>query len=264
MKMVTTCPACGTSFRIHREQIDARGGQVRCGQCAVVFDANMYLELEAEHPPPTPIEDSSPVDEVQDAIVSVDAAEPEEEEAVASVEGSEPVLLEEFGFKPAPPRSRLRRALGGITAFFLALLFLGQLAFHFRTELTAALPALQPWLQAGCEKIGCVVPLPQRADLISIESDDMQFDSAQAELLTLSAIVRNRAAFDQAYPVIELTLTDDAQATVSRRLLQPAEYLSDALRHSPAFAANSEIAFKLHIRAEGLKAAGYRMEVLYL
>lgn len=263
MKMVTTCPACGTSFRIHRDQIDARGGQVRCGHCTVVFDANMYLEVEPEHPPPMPVESVPPREESH--IAQTDEIEPTQPLPPVGEAGvdDEPVLLEELGFAPPKPASRADRLIWGTLAAVLAVLLIAQLIFHFRIEIAVAAPELKPMLEEACAIMGCVVPLPARADFISIEADDMQFDSGRPNRLTLTAVLRNRADFDQAFPIIELTLTDEAQSTVSRRLLEPADYLAETLKAKPAFAANSEIAIKLHIQTEGVSASGYRMEVLY-
>lgn len=35
----TSCPNCGSSFKISQQQLNAAGGQVRCGSCRHVFDA---------------------------------------------------------------------------------------------------------------------------------------------------------------------------------------------------------------------------------
>ncbi len=48
MAMSTTCPACHTRFRVTPEQLDAHGGDVRCGRCAKVFNAHVYLAHELE------------------------------------------------------------------------------------------------------------------------------------------------------------------------------------------------------------------------
>lgn len=53
MKTVTRCLGCHTAFRVHREQLEAREGYVRCGACGLVFDARAMLEVlgdEAEAP----------------------------------------------------------------------------------------------------------------------------------------------------------------------------------------------------------------------
>src|SRR5689334_18582198 len=43
---LTRCPGCSTVFRITAEQRTLREGQVRCGQCRAVFDANDHLVAE--------------------------------------------------------------------------------------------------------------------------------------------------------------------------------------------------------------------------
>ncbi len=39
----TRCPGCATVFRVTSEQLALREGQVRCGHCRAVFDANSHL-----------------------------------------------------------------------------------------------------------------------------------------------------------------------------------------------------------------------------
>jgi predicted Zn finger-like uncharacterized protein len=39
----TRCPGCGTVFRVTASQLALREGQVRCGHCRAVFDANDHL-----------------------------------------------------------------------------------------------------------------------------------------------------------------------------------------------------------------------------
>lgn len=41
--ILTRCPECGTTFRVHREQLQARGGLVRCGRCHAAFDGLAHL-----------------------------------------------------------------------------------------------------------------------------------------------------------------------------------------------------------------------------
>lgn len=50
MSYTTRCPACGTTFRVVPDQLKISDGWVRCGHCADVFDATLYLQ--AWVPPP--------------------------------------------------------------------------------------------------------------------------------------------------------------------------------------------------------------------
>lgn len=52
MSYTTRCPACGTTFRVVPDQLKISDGWVRCGHCADVFDATLYLEEWV--PPPAP------------------------------------------------------------------------------------------------------------------------------------------------------------------------------------------------------------------
>ena len=53
MNLATRCPACGTVFRVVRDQLKVSEGWVRCGRCSEVFNAGERLfELEPAAPPP--------------------------------------------------------------------------------------------------------------------------------------------------------------------------------------------------------------------
>ena len=42
LMILTQCPSCRTLFRVDNEALAACGGAVRCGQCAAVFQADVY------------------------------------------------------------------------------------------------------------------------------------------------------------------------------------------------------------------------------
>lgn len=49
MSLATRCPACGTTFKVVRDQLRISDGWVRCGRCSEVFDGNESLhETDAE------------------------------------------------------------------------------------------------------------------------------------------------------------------------------------------------------------------------
>jgi predicted Zn finger-like uncharacterized protein len=47
MSLITSCPACGTMFRVVPDQLKISEGWVRCGHCAEIFDASAYLTDES-------------------------------------------------------------------------------------------------------------------------------------------------------------------------------------------------------------------------
>ena len=150
-----------------------------------------------------------------------------------------------------------------LAALLLVLGLVGQSIFHFRSEIAVALPTLRPLLETMCQALDVELPLPRHVELVSIETSDLQADPARGNLLVLNASLHNRASYGQAYPALELSLTDTGDAAIARRVFRPAEYLPQNAQDSKVFAANSEIVVRLWIEAKDISAAGYRLYVFY-
>jgi predicted Zn finger-like uncharacterized protein len=58
MSLITRCPACGTMFNVVTDQLKISQGWVRCGQCAVVFDAALHLQTERAPPADLPVSEA--------------------------------------------------------------------------------------------------------------------------------------------------------------------------------------------------------------
>ena len=163
--------------------------------------------------------------------------------------------------EPAPP-SALNQALWAAGATLLSLTLLAQGVLVFRNEIALSSPPTRPALEALCSSLGCELPLPREAAEIAIESSDIQPDASREALFTLHATLRNRAEFQQAWPHLEVTLTDARDKALVRRVLEPAQWLpADAPRD--AFPARREIAARVAFEAPGVAAAGYRVYAFY-
>lgn len=285
--MLTRCPNCETTFRVTPEQLKARHGKVRCGECHEVFDALDTLieatatvavaplsieaplagrELEPE--PPAPIDEAVPEEETRSVAdaEAVDASvvkappepEPEPPRPVEDGPAAESAPADEW--LPAPEALKPRRRWPWLLGSAAAILVLGfQVIMHFRTEVAVLHPDMKPAIAGACELLGCRMRLPHKADLMSIETSDLH-PEAEGKL-TLTAILRNRAPFAQEHPHLELTLTDTADQALVRRVLPPAEYLpADS---SAGLAPGKELPVELSIDAPGVPAAGYRLYLFY-
>ncbi len=237
MSLIVRCPACGTSFRVHTTQLAAKDGKVRCGKCAAVFNGVSAL-LE---------------DETAALRESEAAAQPAGEQAAATPEflREEPVLQ--------------RRYAWGFWALLALLALAGQVLMHYRTEAATLWPWARPHLAAACELAGCELRLPRHPELLSIESSDIQSDQAREHVVVLNAVVRNRAPFAQEYPALELTLTDERDYAVLRRVLLPAEYLGApaAERSAQGIAGGAEAVLRVHLENRGPRAVGYRLYLFF-
>jgi hypothetical protein len=100
--------------------------------------------------------------------------------------------------------------------------------------------------------------------LLSIESSDLQADGSHPSVMVLTATLRNRAAFIQAFPALELTLTGTEGQTVARRVLTSKDYAPQGTRSEPGFAAGSELQIRVYLEAAALKPTGYRLYLFYL
>ncbi len=315
--MKTCCPSCQTVFRVTSEQIRARAGKVRCGQCRTVFNAIDSL-LDDDAPLLTPIAPDPataassdlataaaavavqpweepahrpalatdlalpPVPEpivVQPADIPVESAPCSSEPGIDNAEKpmaeslvrphETPAMpgyggwLEGVMGRPAQPADRAMTRPFATVAALLAVLLACQLVFHFRTAIAISIPGLRPALAALSDALGTGMPLARHSEWVSIETSELQIDPGRNKLLALQATLRNRAAYAQAYPALELTLTDSNDRVIARRVLQPEEYLLPSLLPEVSFAANADVEIRLWIEASGIKAAGYRLYVFY-
>lgn len=150
-----------------------------------------------------------------------------------------------------------------IGSLLLLTVLLAQAAYYFRVDLAARMPGLKPALQAYCQLLACSIPLPRKANLVTIESSDMEASPSPASAITLSAILRNRAPYAQAYPNLELTLTDAQDKAVARRFIRPHDYLKPEENEAAGIPAHRETSIKLYLDTTDLKPAGYRLFLFY-
>jgi hypothetical protein len=114
-----------------------------------------------------------------------------------------------------------------------------------------------------CEKIGCSIDLPKKIEFILIDDSDIQEDAEHAGVMRLSTTLINQAGFYQAYPNLELTLTDVEDKPKLRRIFKPIEYLPAKTDIALGLAAGAVVKVKLAMTSQGIAVAGYRVFVSY-
>ncbi|HET7833742.1 MAG TPA: DUF3426 domain-containing protein [Gallionella sp.] len=192
-------------------------------------------------------------------------------ENVASAAADREVQVQDFSplYEPAVlmperfERPKKRTWPWTIGALLLLLALLAQIAYYFRGELAARLPGLKPALVSYCELLQCSVPLPQKAELLSIESSGLEAEPGNENQITLSALLRNRAAYVQAFPHLELTLHDSQDKPLARRTFRPTDYLPAGENEAAGLPANRELGIKLRLTTVALRPMGYRLVLFY-
>lgn len=272
MTDITQCPQCGTHFKITAEQRNSHQGMVRCGKCKAVFNAveNLYT-------PPEQLALPLVLDEIDDvpAIHSVydpngpnDSGSPGNSSVSISPETAARLAndfshIADVFVPPAPKPVSSRIWLWGLGSVMLLIVLMLQTAYFLRVEIAARLPGVKPAMALLCEQLKCTLPLPQKIDLLSIESSELEADPVHANIITLHALLRSRAPYALAYPHIELTLTDTLDNSLARRSFSPADYLPSGTDLTLGFPANRESSIRLHLNTTDLKPAGYRLFMFY-
>jgi hypothetical protein len=259
----------GQQLKIHR-------GEVRCGRCSTIFDAFDSLVAEPAVPAKDPASPPEPVPETPvSEPVAVDAAAAQIPAKDAKPAGklrpdlgfSIPDFTLRGGKKKDAKKTPGKRWPWIVAALAAAFALIAQAAYAFRAELTAnALvmwPDSKPWFERACAELRCVMPLPRRVELVGIDASDLQVDTGHANLMLLTATLKNRAAFVQAYPSLALTLMDSQDQALARRVLAPADYLDAKTDSRAGFAPNADLAIKVFIDSREFKATGYRLFLFY-
>ena len=247
MSMVTRCPACGTAFRVQRDQLAAHFGTVRCGKCGSAFNGVAALVEEGGERLAL---DPSP------QLGLFDPSRRQPPAAARPVDTPMP----EFMAEPRP--TRRRTWLWGLAALLAAAALAAQAAYRYRAEIAAFAPEARAPLDAACRWLRCAVLLPRRAELMSLESSDLQADPRREGLIVLNALIRNRSRLPQEFPALELTLTDEAGRPVLRRVLLPADYLEPE-RSKQGIAPGGEAALRIYLDSSRARATSYRLYLFY-
>jgi len=231
---------------------------VRCGHCLQTFDARASFVSEQPHP--------------QLELPMMDAVLPILDAPVSPLPSSLPVLqpmtlAEQVAIvqdEDISARQPERRSWPwAIAALLMAMLLLAQSAYFFRVELAARLPQLKPALAGYCKLLKCTVPLPQKTNLIGIESSELEADHEHENQINLNALLRNRAPYAQAFPNLELTLNDSQDKPLARRIFRPADYLPQQDKETAGIQPNSELSLRLRLHTGDLRPFGYRLALFY-
>jgi predicted Zn finger-like uncharacterized protein len=206
--------------------------------------------------------------------VAAPAEEPAEAELVPTAQATEPVSYglavmpdadEEPGFVLRERRkeksARTLRILMAVGSLLLVAALLVQAVTTFRNVLAARYPQLKPALAAACGILDCKVALPMQADALAIDTGELQ--TIGGDTYSFVTALHNQSTLVQAWPSIELVLTDTADKPVLRRVIGPAEYLPAGTDAARGFAARSDQPVKVYFKLKDLKPSDYHITVFY-
>jgi predicted Zn finger-like uncharacterized protein len=272
MKYVTACPNCGTQFLLNDALIKAHRGKVQCGHCEHVFNAKNRLTevtddtasteddqanerevgIETAHGLTT--EEVIVTDNKQDTIDEL--TQPEIEEQTVNVDAI-------FASKRQANKPRQYSFLIKLISFLLIIVAALQATYFLRHAIARQFPVIKPLLERACTPLKCTIDLSKDLDLITIGDSDMQEDDTYQSVIKFSSSIKNNARYPQAYPNIELTLTDSDDRAVIKKLITPKSYLESTDKIKYGLAPQETAALALSLYVTDPSVASYRILLFY-
>ena len=268
MDLYTRCTNCETTFRVTTQQLQASGGQVRCGRCETIFDAFATLTAQVPQPasPAPAVAAAQPLQ--RDPSVTESSAQPivaglplsqKDKPQPGRPDPAASLYEWEFRMPESPPRTLLWTLLALLLSMVLAV----QAVYAFRAEIMVLMPQTRNYYTRACESLGCMIGLPKLSNHLHIEESELKaVDPSHPNEIQLLLSVRNRAQIELAYPAFELTLTNSLEQALARRVFLPAEYLPPTAQ-SEGLQAGTELPIQLYLDTGALRAAGYRLYLFY-
>jgi predicted Zn finger-like uncharacterized protein len=287
MNYITSCPKCDTHFLLDEALIKAHRGKVQCGSCEHVFNAKNRLtevsndvtdadeyqasledEQEISIEPSAEIEtvvaenDTATADDNYIGIFSPSKIESNESESTLNLDNLPPI--DDFTASlDSPKRTKKQTVLLGFLSLLLIFAASLQTIYHLRVKIAAEYPQFKPLLVKACVQFTCTIDLPKNLDLITIGDSDMQEDDQFKSVINFSSSIKNNAHYAQAYPNIELTLTDANDKVTIKKLIPPREYLAADKKVEDGLAAHEINPIKLALYVNDTTVAGYRILLVY-
>ena len=301
MNYITACPACETQFLLTTVHLKAHRGKVQCGHCEHIFNAKNRLtevsedihsaaeynaSLDSSKQSASVSVEANPINKVLDGVLG---AVPNLEDLNASstpytadsdpfigdqthiniedhysYEDETPIAIDDFATEPKFKKNKVKLNVWSLLLCLLLITMAALQSIYFlRTKIAAEYPQFKPYLAQACSLLQCNIDLPTNLELFSIDDSDMQESEQYEKVIDFSSLLINNANYAQAYPNIELTLTDTDDQPVVRRLIKPSEYLKTGANMAAGMASKDEVRVKLAINVSDLSVAGYRVLLAY-
>ena len=145
--------------------------------------------------------------------------------------------------------------LGGVVAL---LLLVGQV-FWYQFDEWSRDPMFRPVYANACAVLGCELPEMRSVEQIEAAELIVRTHTDVENALMVDAIIINRAAYPQVFPIVELRFSAVGGTLVAARRFSPSEYLAGELEGVAEMAPNTPIHIGLEIEDPGPDAMNYIM-----
>lgn len=266
--MYSQCPECLTIYKVGAAMLAQSHGSMRCGHCNAVFDA---LRTLTEQLPDATVRRllAHPGDEAPPQL-AVPAMRPSagQQQALLFDPDERPTRAPAQRRAHAPAFARARHAQAvarnwpwALGALGLALSLLAQISYAERAVLLDD-AHLRPLLDRSCVVVGCHLPLRHDPVKLELLSRDIRPHPSVPNALIVSATLRNDADFAQAFPEVEITLSDLDENRIAMRRFRPQEYISDSRSLAAGLAPGATAALVFEVADPGKNAVAFEFKFL--
>ena len=225
MLLYATCPFCSSSLKIQQQQLDTRDGLVRCGHCEKVFNANDYL-----------IKPAKRQQQVNEASSPLKAS-----------------------WEKAAITPRKRNHYGKLSFLLIAIFSLQFLYFDYQKLLKN--DSIRPAIDKVSSQLGLAIPYYQDLEQIRIIHRQVSSHPHIKGALRLSIVIKNTSNLQQAYPIVNFSLTSLNGDTIVKYAIPPSQYLSSHLI-SKAFSKNSSQLIELDFMEPSIDTIGFEIDFI--
>lgn len=150
------------------------------------------------------------------------------------------------------------RWLGAVFIVVLIGVLVAQLAWVQR-DTYAKMDQWRGLYQTVCNAVGCTLPEQEDLDLVRTSNVLIRDHRALNDVKLLDAVLTNRAAFRQPFPVLILQYTDVNGELVADQSFTPEQYLRGELTGTRLMPVNTRVYVSLPIRDPGTRAVNYQL-----
>lgn len=151
---------------------------------------------------------------------------------------------------------------GSLSLGFLVLLALlvVQVGIRYRNELAAQTPQARALLLQICPFLQCELAPVRHIDDLVIDSS--AFNKARGDGYLLGLTIKNRSAISLAMPAVEVTLTDNQDQPIVRRVLYPHD-MGAPIEILGMGEWNATLPVSVSVSASSARISGYRLSIFY-
>jgi predicted Zn finger-like uncharacterized protein len=253
--MFTRCPYCLTRFEVDTALLAPARGRLCCGACGNEFDALACLAAAPDAlatalpiAATTPPRIDPPADPAQTDLFDADRKLRAADQHVPSFARRQ--------VSPASSGNGRWLALAAVLGVTLAV----QIILAQRVEL-AADREWRAWLEPVCATLGCELPAWRDSTELSLAARSISPHPSVADALLVTATLQNDSRWSQAWPLLELTLSDLDGKPVARRRFTAEEYLGGP-PSQPVLAPGQAAVAQLEIADPGKQAVAFAFDFL--